>query len=100
MAANLVSVALSPLNALLRTSDQELLLPEGLPRRPWFKHSLYAPGLYTGYGVKTMPGPREAIDQHDWSSANVELARVAGALDKEAMLLHKAAAILERRVVP
>jgi N-acetylated-alpha-linked acidic dipeptidase len=99
-AANLVAVALSPLNALLRTSDQEMLLPEGLPRRPWYKHSLYAPGLYTGYGVKTMPGVREAIDLHDWPLANREIVRVAGALDREAALVHKAANILERRVVP
>jgi N-acetylated-alpha-linked acidic dipeptidase len=98
---NLAAAALGQVNSLLRTADQELLLPDGLPKRPWFKHSLYAPGLYTGYGVKTMPGPREAIDQHDWKSANVELARVAGALDKEAALLHKAATVLERRsVVP
>ena len=100
MALNFASVALGQLNALLRMSDQELLLQEGLPKRPWFKHSLYAPGLYTGYGVKTMPGPREAMDQHDWKSANLELARVAGALDKEAALIHKAAALLERKIVP
>ena len=101
IAANLASIALGQVNALLLTADQELLLAEGLPKRPWFKHSLYAPGLYTGYGVKTMPGPREAIDNHDWKSANVELARVAGALDKEAALLHKAALLLEKRnVVP
>lgn len=100
MAINFASVAFGQVNALLRMSDQAMLLPEGLPKRPWFKHSLYAPGLYTGYGVKTMPGPREAIDQHDWRSANVELARVAGALDKEAALIHRAAALLERKVVP
>jgi N-acetylated-alpha-linked acidic dipeptidase len=99
-AANLVAVALSPLNALLRTSDQELLLPEGLPKRPWFKHSLYAPGLYTGYGVKTMPGVREAIDLHEWDLANREIVRASAALDREAALVHKAAALLERRVVP
>ena len=99
-AANLVAVALSPLNALLRTSDQELLLPEGLPKRPWFKHSLYAPGLYTGYGVKTMPGVREAIDLHEWDLANREIIRAAAALDREAALVHKAANILERRIVP
>jgi N-acetylated-alpha-linked acidic dipeptidase len=98
--ANLASIAFSPLNALLRTSDQEMLLPEGLPKRPWFKHSLYAPGLYTGYGVKTMPGVREAIDLHEWALANREILRVSGALDKEAALVHKAAAILERRIVP
>lgn len=97
---NLAGVALSPLNALLQRADQEMLLPEGLPRRPWFRHSLYAPGLYTGYGVKTMPGVREAIDQRDWSAADREIGRAAGALSREAALLHQAATILERRIVP
>ena len=101
IAQNLASIALGQLNGLLRTADQEMLLPEGLPKRPWFKHSLYAPGLYTGYGVKTMPGAREAIDNHDWKAANAEMLRISGALDKEATLIHKAATILEKKnVVP
>ena len=87
--------------SLLKMADQEMLLADGLPKRPWFKHSLYAPGLYTGYGVKTMPGAREAIDSHDWGMANVQLTRIAGALDKEAALIHKAANVLEKKnVVP
>ena len=101
IAQNLASIALGQLNGLLHTADQEMLLPEGLPKRPWFKHSLYAPGLYTGYGVKTMPGAREAIDNHDWKAANAEMLRISGALDKEATLIHKAATILEKKnVVP
>lgn len=101
MAQNLASVALGQLNGLLRTADQQMLLPEGLPRRPWFRHSLYAPGLYTGYGVKTMPGVREAIDRHDWATANAQILKVSSALDREASLVNKAADILERKsVVP
>jgi N-acetylated-alpha-linked acidic dipeptidase len=101
IAQNLASIALGQLNGLLRTADQEMLLADGLPKRPWFKHSLYAPGLYTGYGVKTMPGAREAIDNHDWKTANAEMLRISGALDKEATLIHKAATILEKKnVVP
>lgn len=100
IATSLASVALNPLNALLRTADQEMLLPDGLPRRPWFKHSLYAPGLYTGYGVKTMPGVREAIDLHDWKLANEQILNTASAMDREAALIHKAANLLDRRVVP
>jgi N-acetylated-alpha-linked acidic dipeptidase len=100
MAQNLASVALGQLNGLLRTADQTMLLADGLPKRPWFRHSLYAPGLYTGYGVKTMPGVREAIDLHDWNLANVQILKVAGALDKEAALIHKAADVLEKKVVP
>ena len=101
IAANLASIALGQVNGLLKMADQEMLLADGLPKRPWFKHSLYAPGLYTGYGVKTMPGAREAIDSHDWGMANVQLTRIAGALDKEAALIHKAANVLEKKnVVP
>ncbi|MEA3247802.1 MAG: transferrin receptor-like dimerization domain-containing protein [Gemmatimonadota bacterium] len=101
MAQNLASVALGQLNGLLRTADQQMLLPDGLPKRPWFKHSLYAPGLYTGYGVKTMPGVREAIDQHDWTLANAQILKVSAALDREASLVNRAADVLERKnVVP
>ena len=101
IAQNLAAVALGQLNAVLRGADQAMLLPEGLPKRPWFKHSLYAPGLYTGYGVKTMPGAREAMDNHDWKAANAEMLRIANAMDKEAGLIHRAADVLEKKnVVP
>jgi N-acetylated-alpha-linked acidic dipeptidase len=88
--------SLAQVNALLRQSDQALLLPEGLPRRPWYRHSLYAPGLYTGYGVKTMPGVREAIEQREWKLADAEIVRVAGALTRETELVLKVAELLER----
>lgn len=52
---------LNKLNELLYQAEQKLLSPNGLPRRPWYKHTIYAPGFYTGYGVKTLPGVREAI---------------------------------------
>jgi N-acetylated-alpha-linked acidic dipeptidase len=83
-------------NALLRQSDEELLLPGGLPKRPWYEHSLYAPGLYTGYGVKTMPGVREAIEQKDWKQADAEILRIAAALARETELVRRAAELLER----
>lgn len=73
------------------------MLREGLKNRPWYRHSLYAPGFYTGYGVKTMPGIREAIEQGDWSSVNGEIARVAAALNEESVLLKEAAALLRSR---
>jgi len=88
--------SLAQVNALLRQSDQVLLLPEGLPKRPWYRHSLYAPGYYTGYGVKTMPGVREAIEQKDWKLADVEIARIAGALMREHELITRATELLER----
>lgn len=84
-------------NAILRSSDQALLAADGLPKRPWYKHLLYAPGLYTGYGVKTMPAAREAIEQKQWKDADAELARVASALEREAALVGRAASALERR---
>jgi N-acetylated-alpha-linked acidic dipeptidase len=63
------------LNEILYTAERSLLNENGLPRRPWFKHQIYAPGLYTGYGVKTLPGIREAIEQRNWKEAqeNIEI---------------------------
>ena len=90
------ATSLAQVNALLRQSDQMLLLPEGLPKRPWYKHSLYAPGYYTGYGVKTMPGAREAIEQKDWKLAEGEIVRIAAALMRESELVIRAAGLLEK----
>jgi N-acetylated-alpha-linked acidic dipeptidase len=64
---------LQKLNTLLYKAEQQLLLEKGLPRRSWYKHSLYAPGFYTGYGVKTMPGIREAIEQRNWKEAEEQI---------------------------
>lgn len=64
-------------NRLMRLSDQTLSHRDGLPRRPWFRHLVYAPGFYTGYGVKTLPGIREAIEQKNWIEAEKEIGRVA-----------------------
>ena len=84
------------INEELLKSERELLAPDGLHGRPWYKHMLYAPGFYTGYGVKTMPGVREALEQDEWSSVNGEIARVAAALDREAKLVDSAATKLSR----
>lgn len=61
------------LNEKLIQAEQQLTLEKGLPRRPWFKHQIYAPGFYTGYGVKTLPGVREAIEQKDWKEAQEQI---------------------------
>lgn len=71
-------------NAMLANTEQLFTSPEGLPLRPWFRHLIYAPGYYTGYGVKTLPAAREAIEQNEWSNADHEIARIAGALQKAA----------------
>jgi N-acetylated-alpha-linked acidic dipeptidase len=64
------------LNQLLFHAEQQLL-SDGLPRRPWYRHTIYAPGFYTGYGVKTLPGIREAIEQRNWAEAQEQIAVVA-----------------------
>src|SRR5439155_1648817 len=75
-------VALAAVNLQLARTEQALADSGGLPRRPWFRHLLYAPGFYTGYGVKTMPGIREAVEQRHPAEAQAESARVAAALDR------------------
>jgi N-acetylated-alpha-linked acidic dipeptidase len=66
-----------------------------LPRRPWYKHLLYAPGVYSGYGVKTVPGVREGIKQKNYAEAEREIVRVAKALEDESVLIESAARQLE-----
>ena len=61
------------LNKALYHAEQQLITTNGLPRRGWYKHALYAPGFYTGYGVKTLPGIREAIEQRNWKEAQDQI---------------------------
>jgi len=60
-------------NQLLYRSERKLTQEAGLPGRPWFTHHIYAPGFYTGYGVKTIPGVREAIEQREFTLAEEEI---------------------------
>ena len=83
--------ALRSLNKRLMESERLMTSDAGLPGRPWFKHMIYAPGFYTGYGVKTLPGVREAIEQGDWKLAESEIARVSGILEQEAALIDSVA---------
>ncbi|MBX9603691.1 MAG: M28 family metallopeptidase [Bryobacteraceae bacterium] len=71
---------LAELNRTLYRSERALLLEGGLPGREWFRHQLTAPGLYTGYGAKTLPGVREAAEAARWEEARQQTARVAAAL--------------------
>jgi len=91
----LASSSLRAVNALLVKSERRLTDDDGLPGRPWYRHQLYAPGLYTGYGVKTMPSVREAIEQHHFAEADSAIVRLGGVLDAEAALVDSAAAALE-----
>ena len=70
------------LNRQLYRAEQELLLEQGLPLRPWYKHVLYAPGYYTGYSVKTLPGIRESIEQRSFQQAESEIKRAAASINK------------------
>ena len=92
---SLPAETLARVNAALIRSERVLLSPEGLLRRPWFKHLLYAPGTYSGYGAKTMPGAREAIELKRYSEADGEIARIAKVLHDEAALVDGVAAELE-----
>jgi N-acetylated-alpha-linked acidic dipeptidase len=67
-------------NEALEHAERTLLLTDGLPHREWYRHQIYAPGLYTGYGVKTLPGVREAVDAKRWEEGNQQARRVAGVL--------------------
>ena len=83
-------------NAKLIRSERVLIETAGLPGRPWFRHMIYAPGFYTGYGVKTIPGVREAIEQKRWQEAEEQIARVGTILNREADLLDEATAALSK----
>jgi N-acetylated-alpha-linked acidic dipeptidase len=72
------------LNAALRGTERALLVPEGLPHRPWFRHAIYAPGEYTGYAAVVIPGVNEALDKGDMARARQQLAILAAALDRAA----------------
>jgi N-acetylated-alpha-linked acidic dipeptidase len=78
---------LRAVNEALYRAEQQLLSDSGLPRRPWYRHAIYAPGFYTGYGVKTLPGIREAIEQRNFTEARQQIAVAAAVLQKFAAYL-------------
>ena len=94
--AGVAPATLQDLNAKLAESEQRLTTQEGLLRRPWYKHMIDAPGVYSGYGAKTIPGVREAIEQKQWDEATSEIVRVSKVLDAETALIDSAAAELEQ----
>ncbi len=82
------------LDAVLRGSERALTRDEGLPGRPWYRHQIYAPGRYTGYGVKTLPAVREAIELRNWREAEEQILVVARTLEGFAAQVEAASAIL------
>jgi N-acetylated-alpha-linked acidic dipeptidase len=77
-------------NTQLIQTERVFLDPAGLPKRPWYENMMYAPGLYTGYGVKTLPAVREAIEEKQWTDVDAEIARTAAAIEREAAVLKAA----------
>jgi len=92
--AQLSAATRAQVNGLLRDIDQLLLDERGLPGRPWYQHLIYAPGRFTGYGAKTLPGVREAIEERRFDDANVYAARTARVLEAYAARLDQARALL------
>jgi N-acetylated-alpha-linked acidic dipeptidase len=88
--------SLAATNQELIDSERRLMRHDGLPHRPWFKHEIYAPGMYTGYAVKTIPAVREAIEQKDWELADQQIRVVSTILEGEAALIESAAGNLEQ----
>jgi N-acetylated-alpha-linked acidic dipeptidase len=82
------------LNQNLALAERKLISGQGLPRRPWMQHVLYAPGWYTGYSVKTLPGVREAIEQGRYPEADEQIAQAARALQDEAAWIEQLAKVL------
>jgi N-acetylated-alpha-linked acidic dipeptidase len=94
--AALSPAVLSEVNHRIIQAERKLITPEGLPGRPWYRNELYAPGVYTGYGVKTLPAVREAIEQHQWEEAGKQIVIVGNVLQDEAHAVADAASDLEK----
>jgi N-acetylated-alpha-linked acidic dipeptidase len=71
----------------LLNAERALLVPQGLPHRPFFQHAIYAPGEYTGYAAVVIPGVNEALDKGDSDRARQQLATLAAALERAAKTL-------------
>jgi N-acetylated-alpha-linked acidic dipeptidase len=82
------------LDEILLKAEQALTRSQGLPRRSWYVHQIYAPGYYTGYGVKTLPGVREALEQRNWQEASEQIGFVAGTIEGFAKEIDRATAVL------
>src|SRR4029453_8515537 len=87
---------LRELNDLLYSRERASGYEPGLPRREWFKHLAYAPGFYTGYGVKTLPGIREGIEQKQWAEAEAFVPIVSAAIVPPARDVERAEDLLKK----
>ena len=82
---------LSKVNQTLLRTERMLTSPGGLPGRPWYRHELYAPGLYTGYAAESLPAVRDAIAEKNWNLASREIQLVGAVLAQEAATVQRAA---------
>ena len=96
--AALARASLREANARLIAVERALTLKDGLPGRPWFEHQIYAPGFYTGYGVKTLPGVRESLEQKQWKQAGEQIVRAGKVLENAGETIQSAATELDRAV--
>ncbi|MEO8813389.1 MAG: transferrin receptor-like dimerization domain-containing protein, partial [Caulobacteraceae bacterium] len=87
---------LARVNVILQGAEQSLTDPRGLPGRPWYRHLIYAPGLLTGYGAKTLPGVREAIESRRWSEVPEYMDRTAAVVRALSAKIDEATALLSR----
>jgi N-acetylated-alpha-linked acidic dipeptidase len=92
--AVLARASMAAVNAQLIAVERTLTLPDGLPGRPWYRNQIYAPGLYTGYGVKTLPGVRESIEEKQWKLAEEQAVRVGKVLENAGEKIQSAAAAI------
>jgi N-acetylated-alpha-linked acidic dipeptidase len=97
-AAALARAPLRDVNARLIAVERSLTLNDGLPNRSWFRHQIYAPGFYTGYGVKTLPAVRESIEQKQWQQAEEQIVRVGKVLENAGQAIERATAELKTAV--
>ena len=89
------TVSSEQINKLLYTSERLLTRDEGLEGRPWYKHHIYAPGFYTGYGVKTIPGVREAIEQREYEKVAPQIEIAAGVLNAMAERVEQVTGLID-----
>ncbi|HEY2106253.1 MAG TPA: transferrin receptor-like dimerization domain-containing protein, partial [Candidatus Binataceae bacterium] len=99
-ASHLSAAGLARLQTLMIDIDQTLAPAIGLPGRSWYRNLIYAPGRFTGYGAKTLPGVREAIEDRRWADANRYVKITAAALDAYSDRLDQATAVLEKPATP
>ena len=92
---NVNPASLARVNLLLMASGPKLTDAAGLPGRPWFQNQIYAPGAYTGYEAKPLPGVLEAMDRKNWAEAESQIPRAAAALQRETALIDEAVKLLK-----